>query len=68
MVVVVLCGACSRLRSEAMYSFPPSISLHHHRLLIFKFVIVIDSQIPGIMIPVARAHLMEMAAFAVVVC
>jgi hypothetical protein len=51
-----------------MCSFPPSISLHHHRLLIFKFVIMIDSQIPGIMIPVARAHLMEMAAFAVVVC
>ena len=51
-------------RSNAVLSFPPSSPLSR----LFDFEVRYESPIPGMMIPVARAHLMEMAAFAVVVC
>ena len=43
--------------------------LHHHHLFhVFVFEVRYESPIPGMMIPVARAHLMMMAAFAVAFC
>jgi len=65
------CGACSCLRSEAMCSFP-SISFSSIIIISFTsslfFEVRYESPIPGMMIPVARAHLMMMAAFAVAFC
>ena len=47
---------------------PPSVFLHHHLFHVFDFEVRYESPIPGMMIPVARAHLMMMAAFAVAFC
>ena len=44
--------------------FPPSSPLSR----LFDFEVRYESPIPGMMIPVARAHLMMMAAFAVAFC
>ena len=50
--------------SNAVFSFPPSSPLSR----LFDFEVRYESPIPGMMIPVARAHLMMMAAFAVALC
>ena len=54
----------SKRSSNAVLSFS-SIITSFHVFLIFE--VRYESPIPGMMIPVARAHLMMMAAFAVVV-
>ena len=54
----------SKRSSNAVLSFPPSSPLSR----LFDFEVRYESPIPGMMIPVARAHLMMMAAFAVAVC
>ena len=54
----------SKRSSNAVLSFPPSSPLSR----LFDFEVRYESPIPGMMIPVARAHLMMMAAFAVAFC
>ena len=54
----------SKRSSNAVLSFPPSSPLSR----LFDFEVRYESPIPGMMIPVARAHLMMKAAFAVAVC
>ena len=54
----------SKRSSNAVLSFPPSSPLSR----LFDFEVRYESPIPGMMIPVARAHLMVMAAFAVAFC
>ena len=51
-------------RFNTSLSFPPSSPLSR----LFDFEVRYESPIPGMMIPVARAHLMMMAAFAVAFC
>ena len=54
----------SKRSSNAVLSFSSIIT----SFTSFDFEVRYESPIPGMMIPVARAHLMMMAAFAVAFC